>query len=122
MFLCSFNFFKPVKFATFITHQFSHCFLDVDEVTIDVPSPSASVDSEPPPSIPPSQLSPVRQREPSPTFSDGKYLPYTRKNAQVATDLQTSCNKSVHKLLTRCIRTACSEFVGTSLEQAVEKL
>ena len=47
---------------------------------------------------------------------------YTCKNAQVATDLQTSCNKSVHKLLTRCIRTACSEFVGTSLEQAVDKL
>ena len=47
---------------------------------------------------------------------------YTRKNAQVATDLQTSCNKSVHKLFTRCIRTACSEFVGTSLEQAVDKL
>ena len=44
-------------------------------------------------------------------------LYYTRKNAQVATDLQTSCNKSVHKLFTRCIRTACSEFVGTSLEQ-----
>ena len=50
------------------------------------------------------------------------YDNYTRKNAQVATDLQTSCNKSVHKLLTRCIRTACSEFVGTSLEQAVDKL
>ena len=50
------------------------------------------------------------------------YETYTRKNAQVATDLQTSCNKSVHKLLTRCIRTACSEFVGTSLEQAVDKL
>ena len=47
---------------------------------------------------------------------------YTCKNAQVARDLQTSCNKSVHKLLTRCIRTACSEFVGTSLEQAVHKL
>ena len=47
---------------------------------------------------------------------------YTRKNAQVATGLQTSCNKSVHKLLTRCIRTACSEFVGTSLQQAVDKL
>ena len=29
---------------------------------------------------------------------------YTRKNAQVAADLQTSCNKSVHKLFTRCIR------------------
>ena len=49
-------------------------------------------------------------------------LVYTRKNAQVATDLQTSCNTSVHKLLTRCIRTACSEFVRTSLEQAVDKL
>ena len=47
---------------------------------------------------------------------------YTRKNAQVATDLQTSCNKSVHKLFTRCIRTACSEFVGASLAQAVDKL
>ena len=51
-----------------------------------------------------------------------KAMLYTRKNAQVATDLQTSCNKSVHKLLTRCIRTACSEFVRTSLEQAVDKL
>ena len=47
---------------------------------------------------------------------------FTRKNAQVATDLQTSCNKSVHKLFTRRIRTACSELVGTSLEQAVDKL
>ena len=47
---------------------------------------------------------------------------YTRKNAHVATDLQTSCNKSVHKLLTRCIRTACSKFVGTSLQRAVDKL
>ena len=47
---------------------------------------------------------------------------YTRKNAQVATELQTSCSKSVHKLLTKCIRTACSEFVRTSLEQAVDKL
>ena len=47
---------------------------------------------------------------------------YTRKNAQVATDVQTSCNKSVHKLLTRCICTACSEFVETSLEQAADKL
>ena len=50
------------------------------------------------------------------------YTSYTRKNAQVATHLQTSCNKPVHKLLTRCIRTACSEFVRTSLEQAVDKL
>ena len=49
-------------------------------------------------------------------------LTYTRKYAQVATDLQTSCNKSVQKLLTRCIRTACSEFVGTSLDRAVDKL
>ena len=42
--------------------------------------------------------------------------------SEVATGLQTNCNKSVHKLLTRCIRTACFEFVGTSLEQAVDKL
>ena len=49
---------------------------------------------------------------------------YTCKNAQVATDLQTSCNKSVHKLLTRCICTACSNLLElrTSLEQAVDKL
>ena len=42
-------------------------------------------------------------------------LHYTRKNAQVATDLQTSCNKSVHKLLTRCI-------VPNLLEQVWNKL
>ena len=33
---------------------------------------------------------------------------YTRKNAQVVTSLQTSFNKSVHKLSTSCVRTACS--------------
>ena len=33
---------------------------------------------------------------------------YTRKNAQVVTSLQTSCNKSVYKLSTSCVRTACS--------------
>ena len=55
------------------------------------------------------------------THRDIIHISYTRKNAQVVTDLQTSCNKSVHKLLTRFIRTACS-FVGTSLEQAVDKL
>ena len=38
---------------------------------------------------------------------------YTRKNAQVGTSLQTSCNKSVHKLSTSCFRTACSLFVVT---------
>jgi hypothetical protein len=32
---------------------------------------------------------------------------YTRKNAQVVTGLQTSCYKSVHKLSTSCVRTAC---------------
>ena len=31
---------------------------------------------------------------------------YTRKNAQVVTSLQTSCNKSVHKLSTSCVRTS----------------
>ena len=47
---------------------------------------------------------------------------YTRKNAQVVTSLQTSCNKSVHKLLTSCVHTACSYFVVTSLEQVVNNL
>jgi hypothetical protein len=32
----------------------------------------------------------------------------TRKNAQVVTSLQTSCYKSLHKLSTSCVRTACS--------------
>ena len=36
------------------------------------------------------------------------YAEYTSKNAQVVTSLQTSCNKSVHKLSTSCVRTACS--------------
>ena len=31
---------------------------------------------------------------------------YTRKNAQLATSLQTSCNKFVNKLSTSCLRTA----------------
>ena len=35
--------------------------------------------------------------------------------------LQT-CKQVVTSLFTRCIRPACSEFVGTSLEQAVDKL
>jgi hypothetical protein len=47
---------------------------------------------------------------------------YTRKNAQVVTSLQTSCYTSVHKLSTSCARTACSQFVVTSLEQAVNNL
>ena len=47
---------------------------------------------------------------------------YTRKNAQVGTRLQTSCNKSVHKLSTNCVRIACSLFVVTSLEQVVNNL
>jgi hypothetical protein len=47
---------------------------------------------------------------------------YTRKNAQLVTSLQTSCYKSVHKLSTSCVRTACSQFVVTGLEQAVNNL
>jgi hypothetical protein len=39
------------------------------------------------------------------------------KNVQVVRDLQTSCYKSVHKLSTSCVRTACSQL----LEQAVIK-
>jgi hypothetical protein len=46
----------------------------------------------------------------------------TRKNAQVVTSLQTSCYTSVHKLSTSCVRTACSQFVVTSLKQAVNNL
>ena len=42
---------------------------------------------------------------------------YTRKNAQVVASLQTSCKKSVHKLSTSCVRTACSMFAGTSLNK-----
>ena len=45
-----------------------------------------------------------------------------RKNAQVGTSLQTSCNESVHKLSTSCVRTVCSQFVVTSLEQVCNKL
>ena len=29
------------------------------------------------------------------------------KNKQVVTNLQTNCNKSVHKLLTSCVHNAC---------------
>ena len=41
---------------------------------------------------------------------------YTRKNAQVVTSLQTSCNKSVHKLSTssHCLFLVCCDKFGTS--------
>jgi hypothetical protein len=42
------------------------------------------------------------------------YIVYTRKNAQV-------CYKSVYKLLTRYIRTACHNL-STGLEQLVDNL
>jgi hypothetical protein len=54
------------------------------------------------------------------THEHGKWN--TRKNAQVVTSLQTSCYTSVHKLSTSCARTACSQFVVTSLKQAVNNL
>ena len=41
-------------------------------------------------------------------ISDHVESHYTCKNAQVVKSLQTSCNKSVHKLSTSCVRTACS--------------
>jgi hypothetical protein len=41
-----------------------------------------------------------------------------RKNTQVVTGLQTSSNKSIHKLSTSCVRTACSQL----LEQVWNKL
>jgi hypothetical protein len=40
------------------------------------------------------------------------------KTPQVVTGLQTSCYKSVHKLSTSCVRTACSQL----LEQVWNKL
>ena len=43
---------------------------------------------------------------------------YTRKNAQVVAKRQASCKKCVHKLLTSCVRTACSKL----LEQLVASL
>ena len=36
---------------------------------------------------------------------------HIRKNAQVVTSLQTNCYKSVHKLSTSCLRTACSQLL-----------
>jgi hypothetical protein len=36
---------------------------------------------------------------------------YTRKKAQVVTDLQTSCNKVVIKPISGCVRTACSQLL-----------
>jgi hypothetical protein len=41
----------------------------------------------------------------------GLCLNYIRKNAQVVTGLQTSCYRSVHKLSTSCVRTACSQLL-----------
>ena len=35
---------------------------------------------------------------------------YIRKNVQVVTDLQTSCNKVVVKPISGCVRTACSQL------------
>ena len=39
---------------------------------------------------------------------------YTYKNAQVFTDVQGSCNKSVHHQadITECVRTACSQLLN----------
>jgi hypothetical protein len=49
---------------------------------------------------------------------------YTRhvKTHKFVTSLQTSCYTSVHKLSTSCARTACYQFVVTSLKQAVNNL
>ena len=33
------------------------------------------------------------------------------KNTQVVTNLRTGCNESVHKLLSSCVRTACSKLL-----------
>ena len=47
---------------------------------------------------------------------------YARKNAQVVTGLQTSCYKSVHKLSTSCVRTACSKLVDKQCENNFSNL
>ena len=47
---------------------------------------------------------------------------YTRKNAQVVTNLQTNCYKSVHKLSTRCLRTACSQLLEQVVNRSLNKL
>ena len=39
------------------------------------------------------------------------HILYSRKNAQVVTNPQTSCYKSVHKLSTSCVRIACSQLL-----------
>ena len=49
-------------------------------------------------------------------------IAYYTRNAQVVSNLQTSCNKSVHKLLTNNVHTALFKVVETSLEQAVKNL
>ena len=54
--------------------------------------------------------------------TDRYFKACARKNAQVVTSLQTSCYKSDHKLSTSCVRIACSQFVVTSFEQAVNSL
>jgi hypothetical protein len=41
----------------------------------------------------------------------GGMLFCTRKNAQVVTDLQTSCNKVVVKPISGCVRTACFQLL-----------
>ena len=43
----------------------------------------------------------------------------TQKLLQVCKQV---ANKSVHNLSTSCIRTACSQFVETNLEQVVNKM
>jgi hypothetical protein len=45
-----------------------------------------------------------------PNCTRHRMITYT-KNAQVVTSLQTSGYKSVHKLLTSCVRTACSQLL-----------
>jgi hypothetical protein len=55
----------------------------------------------------------------------GTGLLYRRKNAQVVTDLQTSCNKVVVKPISGCVRTAsssCCDKSGTSCYHLVTRL
>jgi hypothetical protein len=50
-----------------------------------------------------------------------KFRPYKMAFKNEQTSLQTSCYKSVHKMSTSCVHTACPKL-STSLEQAVNNL
>ena len=44
------------------------------------------------------------------------------KHTQIDADLQTSCNKCVHKLLTRFFRTACTKLSAQVWKKLLDNL